>query len=95
MYGSTSCGYCTRQKELFGSSFQYVKYVDCEIDTMECLTRNLNAFPTWIKFQLIESITKGESEGFNFEGSTEVGRGHGLHTIRELSNFSGCKLEEA
>jgi glutaredoxin len=47
-YGSSSCGHCTRQKELFGSSFQYIKYIECSMNQELCRNAGVLAYPTWV-----------------------------------------------
>ena len=49
MYGLYSCPHCQAEKALFGSSFQYVKYVECSADPNECTAKNVDAVPTWIE----------------------------------------------
>lgn len=48
MYGTWWCGACKKQKELFGDSFKYVKYVECTKETQACINNNIEATPTWI-----------------------------------------------
>lgn len=48
MYGSDSCPYCIKQKELFGDSFKYIKYIDCLKNREACLNADIKAFPTWV-----------------------------------------------
>jgi glutaredoxin len=47
MYGTDWCKYCQMQKELFGSSFKYINFVDCDKNRQECLEAGVNAYPTW------------------------------------------------
>ncbi len=52
MYGLFWCPHCADQKELFGSAFQYVNYVECGIpgthnETEECKNFGVKHFPTW------------------------------------------------
>ena len=47
MYGTEWCGYCQSQKDMFGSSFQYVGYVDCEKNQQECMIAGIRGYPTW------------------------------------------------
>jgi len=47
MYGTEWCGYCKKQKESFGSSFQYVDYVNCEEKPNECQEAGVKGYPTW------------------------------------------------
>ena len=61
MYGSYSCSHCKTQKLKFGSSFQYVPYVECMDNVALCNEKNINGFPTWI-FQ----------DGKKIEGAVEL-----------------------
>ena len=47
MYGTDRCHACTDQKEIFGSSFQHIKYVNCDVDPELCDTEGVEAYPTW------------------------------------------------
>lgn len=47
MYGSTHCGACKSQKELFGESFQLVNYVECTEQSELCAEKGIRAVPTW------------------------------------------------
>ena len=47
MYGTEWCSHCKSQKELFGTSFQYIDYVDCEKKADECNAAGLKGYPTW------------------------------------------------
>jgi glutaredoxin len=48
MYGAEWCSHCKAQKEAFGSSFQYIKYVECTTNESVCKAKNILGFPTWI-----------------------------------------------
>src|SRR5580698_9410273 len=53
MYGAFWCPHCADQKELFGSSFQYVNYVECGIKgsraiATACTDAQVKNYPTWI-----------------------------------------------
>ena len=48
MYGTDWCSHCKNQKEMFGDSFQYVNYVDCDWNKDECLKAGIKGYPTWI-----------------------------------------------
>ncbi len=39
MYGAFWCPHCAEQKEMFGSSFQYVNYVECGIKGSRALAQ--------------------------------------------------------
>lgn len=52
MYGTYSCGYCKRQKRLFGDAFQYVTYVECayggeNAQPKLCEAKGIRSVPTW------------------------------------------------
>jgi len=48
MYGTEWCSHCQNQKKMFGKSFMYVDYVDCDEDRDECLKQGIKGYPTWI-----------------------------------------------
>ena len=47
MYGTEWCSHCKNQKKLFGSSFQYINYVDCDWEGDDCNAADIRGFPTW------------------------------------------------
>ena len=51
MYGAFWCPHCANQKEMFGSSFQYVNYVECSNpDNTQndlCKSEGIKSYPTW------------------------------------------------
>jgi len=54
MYGVFWCEHCREQKEKFGDSFKYVKYVECVKPEAprtlipECKAQGITHTPTWI-----------------------------------------------
>ena len=50
-YGASWCPHCNEQKEMFGDSMQYVKYVECASDdggqTEACSQKKITGYPTW------------------------------------------------
>jgi glutaredoxin len=77
MYGVSWCPHCADQKELFGTSFQYVSYVDCAVpgthtETEQCKALGIKHTPTWIF-----------SDGSRLEGTIPLDK---------LSQQTGCKL---
>ena len=38
MYGLETCSHCQQQKAMFGTSFQYITYVDCAKEPTRCTT---------------------------------------------------------
>ena len=76
MYGAYWCPHCANQKQMFGPSFKYVKYVECDpkgndANPQLCTEKGIYGYPTWI------------------HGDTRLS---GEQTLRELSSISGCKL---
>ena len=47
MYGADTCSHCQNQKKLFGSSFQYITYVDCNKSSTQCSVAGIEKIPTW------------------------------------------------
>jgi len=45
MYGSQYCGFCTKQKELFGDSFELVNYVECTEQQDLCVEKGIEGVP--------------------------------------------------
>ena len=76
MYGAESCSHCKEQKEILGSSFKYIKYVECPENTKLCLDKGIEGYPTW----LFGTSTK-KVEGFDKNT-----------TMQELSDATGCIL---
>lgn len=76
-YGASWCGWCQKEKELFGEAAKYLPYIEC-IDastnqlTSECQKEGISGFPTW---QLPDGT---KSPGFK--------------TLEELTELSGCQL---
>ena len=60
MYGTEWCPHCTAQKEMFGSSFQYVTYVDCDKNRQACINAGVKGYPTW------------QVGGANYEGTQSL-----------------------
>ncbi len=75
-YGAYWCGWCNKQKELFGEAAQYLPYIECakaeagEL-TPECQKAGITGFPTW---------------EFNSQ------KNPGFKTFEELAELSGCPL---
>ena len=47
MYGTEWCPHCKNQKALFGNSFQYINYIDCDKESNICDAAEVKGFPTW------------------------------------------------
>ena len=63
MYGAAWCSHCQEQKKTFGSSFKFVKYVECPDNTQLCIDKGIQGYPTWLMNE------KVISEGFAGERS--------------------------
>ena len=38
---------CQNQKKLFGKSFKFIDYIDCDRDRALCLSNGVEGYPTW------------------------------------------------
>lgn len=47
MYGTEWCSHCKAQKKDFGSSFQYINFIDCDLQKDECTKAGVKGYPTW------------------------------------------------
>lgn len=52
MYGAYWCPHCANQKDMFGSSFEKIEYVECSLpnrggQTEFCREKNIESYPTW------------------------------------------------
>ncbi len=47
MYGTDWCHYCQDQKEMFGTHFGKINYVNCEYDKAACTAAGVRGYPTW------------------------------------------------
>lgn len=47
MYGTDTCSFCQAQKRLFGKSFKYVDYANCNYGT-RCQEAGITGYPTWV-----------------------------------------------
>ena len=47
MYGTYNCPHCLNEKKAFGSSFQYVSYVECTQEPNKCVNAGILEVPTW------------------------------------------------
>jgi hypothetical protein len=77
MYGLSWCPHCAEQKEMFGSSFQYISYVECGTkgahdEEASCVQAGIKHFPTW-EF----------ASGWRQEGTL---------SLQLLSEKTGCSL---
>jgi len=47
LYATEWCGYCQKQKSLFGTNVNLLNVVDCDKDKELCIMENIKGFPTW------------------------------------------------
>lgn len=50
MYGAYWCPHCQNQKDMFGSSWKYVNYVECDNNGQQaaiCTQAGVRGYPTW------------------------------------------------
>ncbi len=77
-YGAFWCPNCAEQKRLFGKSFQYITYVECDARGKDpkpqlCKEKKITGYPTW---EINHTLYPG------------------LMSLEELSTLSGCSLKE-
>lgn len=59
MYGTDWCSHCKEQKALFGRSFKYVDYRNCDYNKEECDNKDITGYPTWL-------INEKKISGYSF-----------------------------
>ena len=52
MYGTFWCPKCAEQKKMFGSSFQFINYIECDArgeneQSQLCIEKNVEKYPDW------------------------------------------------
>ncbi len=77
MYGAYWCSKCQSQKAMFGSSFSYIDYVECDprgenAKPELCATEGVAAYPTW----------KAGNQTFE-----------GVQKLETLAGAAGCELK--
>ena len=83
MYGSVTCSFCARQRDLFGDAFQFINEIECdprnENNQAElCISKNIERTPTWIL----------EDENGNNLHKFEPG----VQSLKTLSEISNCPI---
>ena len=76
-YGAFWCPNCQNQNKMFGTSKQYLNYVECSTpdgkgQTQQCTTEGIKAYPTW-----------------EWEDGQ---RTEGVRSLEEIAERSGCEL---
>ena len=75
-YGAFWCPKCAEQKKMFGKSFNYITYIECDARGPNpqpelCQKEGIRGYPTWI------------INGTKLEG---------VQSLQTLSQYSGCSL---
>ncbi len=97
MYGTPWCSWCQKQKTLFGESFSSIDYVDCSKNPKECVSRGINATPSWIfpsaSSGQVPSTSPGQTSSTSSpEQTVESRKIEGYLSLKELAEESGCEL---
>ncbi|KKP38832.1 MAG: hypothetical protein UR28_C0012G0011 [Candidatus Peregrinibacteria bacterium GW2011_GWF2_33_10] len=48
MYGVDYCQSCQNQKQMFGDSFKYIKYINCDFNRAICQDLGVSVYPVWM-----------------------------------------------
>ncbi len=77
MYGAFWCGACNEQKKLFGNTFKYVEYIECDArgedpQPERCQIEGISGYPTW-----------------KINGQTM----NGVRNLEQLASIAGCEYE--
>jgi hypothetical protein len=48
MYGTSWCHYCQQQKTMLAPYFEYITFVDCDMNVELCRSKGVTGYPTWI-----------------------------------------------
>jgi hypothetical protein len=48
MYGTDWCSHCQDQKRMFGPSFAYITFINCDANAAACDAAGVEGYPTWI-----------------------------------------------
>ncbi len=77
-YGAYWCHFCAQQKDLLGSSMEFIKYVECDSKGKNaqpelCAENNIRGYPTWI------------IDGKSYSG---------VQSLERLSELTDCQLSQ-
>ena len=81
MYGADWCPHCRNEKNLFGSAFRFVPYVECPDEPALCAEKEIQGYPTW--------IFPASPAGGPDEKKLESEQG-----LERLSRESGCEFNK-
>ncbi len=48
MGGTDWCHFCKDQKAMFGNSFEFIDYHNCDFEEDWCTEKGITGFPTWV-----------------------------------------------
>ena len=48
MGGTDWCSHCSDQKAMFGNSFEFIDYHNCDFEESWCTEHGITGFPTWV-----------------------------------------------
>ncbi len=73
-YGTFWCSHCQAQKDLFGSSKQYLPYIECstvdgQSQNQVCKDKKIEGYPTWVFAD--ETRLSGEQSLITLAGKTQ------------------------
>lgn len=63
MYGTDWCVHCKSQKDMFGKSFKYINFVNCDMKRDICQREGIDGYPIW-----------KSDDGTRYEGTQELSR---------------------
>lgn len=75
-YGLSGCGWCSKQKELFGDTLDHIVFIDCKVASEDCKTLHIDGYPTWIQFD---------------DYGTEINRWKGFVSLETWEILSDCR----
>jgi len=61
MAGTDWCHFCQNQKRLFGNSFKFVNYKNCDLERQWCSSHGVEGYPAWF-----------DSEGNSYSGVKQL-----------------------
>ncbi|MEK7078256.1 MAG: hypothetical protein AAB911_01675 [Patescibacteria group bacterium] len=88
MYGAEWCAHCQNEKKAFGTSFQYINYVECPKDPNKCLAAGIEGYPTWI----FSDPSAGSINSPQASSGQVAKKLVGEQGLEKLSTESGCQL---
>lgn len=85
MYGSATCSFCARQRQLFGTSFEHVQEIECDprnegAQVERCVGKQISHTPTWI----LEDEEGNDIHRFE----------SGVVELAQLAEVSGCEFKK-